>query len=270
MEREALRNVRVAVLAADGVEQVELTRPRKRLMKEGAIVDIVSLRRGTIQGVHMLEPADTFDVDRTIRDVHADEYDAIFIPGGLVSPDLLRQDDRVLAFVREFDRDDKPIAAICHGAWVLVSAELVEDRTLTSWPSVRDDIENAGGVWENSAVVHDGNLMTSRGPHDLMAFNNALVRHLQPEGAESGRRVSATPLRGATITGLALAALGYGWQKYQRGEAKRGIRQHRNTAMQDSHHARSTEGAYADRTHRDESHTDETSARDTHASMPMS
>jgi protease I len=177
MAHKRLKGMRVAVLAADGFEQVELTQPRDALTRHGAEVEVVSLRRGSIQGMNLLVPGRKVDVDRTVETADAGEYDALLIPGGFVNPDLLRQSDRALSFVRMFERAGKPIGVICHGPWVLISAGLVQGRRLASWPGIQDDVRNAGGAWEDEAVVHDRNWVSSRGPQDLPAFNEALVGH---------------------------------------------------------------------------------------------
>ncbi|MES2524613.1 MAG: type 1 glutamine amidotransferase domain-containing protein [Gemmatimonadota bacterium] len=215
MAREALQAVRVAILAADGFEQVELTRPRQVLRKRGAHVDIVSLRHGSIRAVHGLIPSGKLTVDHTIGDVDPEDYDALFIPGGFMSPDLLRQSDRVLRFVQAFDRANKPIASICHGPWVLISAGRVGGRRMTSWPGIRDDLQNAGALWENKAVVRDGNLITSRSPLDLLQFHKALVEHFSRD-REAKERRTFVPMGEAAITGIALAAVGYGITRYRR------------------------------------------------------
>ncbi|MBA3890360.1 MAG: type 1 glutamine amidotransferase [Gemmatimonadaceae bacterium] len=171
-----LKGHRVAILATDGVEQVELVEPRKALDAAGAVTELVSLKPGRIQGFNHLDKGDSFDVDTTIDDAQASQYDALFIPGGVANPDALRADSRAVQFVREFMVGDKPVAAICHGPWVLVEADAVAGRTLTSWPSLRTDIRNAKGDWVDREVVVDGKLITSRKPEDLPAFNAAIVR----------------------------------------------------------------------------------------------
>jgi protease I len=214
MAKQQLSGVRAAILAADGFEQVELTRPRKALEKHGADVEVVSLRPGAIRGMHALKPGAKVKVDRTIFTADAEDYDALLIPGGLMNPDMLRQSDRVLDFVREFDRAGKPIASICHGPWVLISAGLVTDRRLTSWPGIKDDVRNAGGTWVNRAVVKDRNWITSRGPQDLLRFDREIVAHFSP-GGEAKERRSPLPLGRLAIGGIALAALGYGLRQLE-------------------------------------------------------
>ncbi len=170
-----LKGRRIAVLAADGFEKVELAVPVAALRAEGAEVDIVSLRRGRIRGVNLHEPATRVGVDKTIADASVGDYDALFIPGGFINPDLLRQSAAVRQFVRDFNASGKPIATLCHGPWVLASAGLTDGRTMTSWPGVRDDLVNAGATWVDDRVVRDDNLLTSRGPQDLEPFVQALI-----------------------------------------------------------------------------------------------
>jgi protease I len=214
MARQHLKDVRVAILAADGFEQVELTRPRRALLKHGAEVEVISLRRGSIRGVNALLPGAGVRADRTIFTARPDRYDALLIPGGFMNPDLLRQSNRVLEFVMAFDRAKKPIASICHGPWVLISAGLVSGRRLTSWPGIRDDVKNAGGIWQNHSVVKDGNWITSRGPQDLLQFNRALVEHFSPV-MEARERRMPIPLGQLAVGGLALALLGYGLRQLE-------------------------------------------------------
>ncbi|EYF05770.1 type 1 glutamine amidotransferase domain-containing protein [Chondromyces apiculatus] len=170
-----LAGKRIAVLAADGFEQVELTLPVKALRAKGATVEIVSLRRGRIVGMHLNVPGSRTKVDRTVEKVNAARYDGLFVPGGFIGPDLVRQSEEARDLVRAFDAAGKPIAVICHGPWVLASAEILKGRQLTSWPGIRDDLVHAGAVWRNEAVVVDGNLVSSRGPQDLPAFTRAMV-----------------------------------------------------------------------------------------------
>ena len=166
---------RVAVLATDGVEQVELTEPVKALRAAGAEVEIVSPEAGSIKGYDHLDPADDIPVDRALADAEVARYDGLVLPGGVANPDALRMDRKAVEFVRDFVEADKPVAAICHAPWLLVEAGLVKGRTLTSWPSLRTDIENAGGEWVDREVVVDQKLVTSRKPDDLPAFNERMV-----------------------------------------------------------------------------------------------
>ena len=207
MANRRLSGVRVAILAADGFEQVELTQPRKRLLQHGASVEVVSLRSGSIRGMNLLVPGKKVKVDRTVFDAEAWEYDALLIPGGLVNPDLLRQSEQALELVRAFDRAGKPIAAICHAPWVLISAGLVRGRRLAAWRGIQDDVRNAGGTWEDMAVVKDGNLITSRDPGDLPAFDHAIIAHFGP-GTVARERRYALPYGWLTAAGIAAVAMG--------------------------------------------------------------
>lgn len=174
---DTLNGRRVAILAADGVEQVELVKPREALSEEGAAVDLVSLKSGRIQAMNGdIEPADTFDVDRVVSEVGVDDYDALVVPGGTVNPDNLRSDENAVGFVRDFVAAGKPVAAICHGPWILVEADVVRGRTVTSYPSLRTDLRNAGGTVVEEEVVTDQGITTSRKPDDLPAFCERIVR----------------------------------------------------------------------------------------------
>jgi len=171
-----LTDFRVAVLAADGVEEAELTEPVKALRDAGARVTIVSLKPGQIQATHHdLDKTVKVKVDRTIGDVSAEEFDAVHLPGGTVNADSLRRVPEVQEFLRAMEEEGKPLAAICHAPWELVSAGLVRGRALTSYHTIQDDIRNAGGRWLDREVVEDGNWVTSRQPGDLPAFNRAML-----------------------------------------------------------------------------------------------
>jgi protease I len=172
---QRLKGRRIAALAADGFEKVELVVPMKALKTAGAEVDVISLRDGNIRGVNLHEPASRVHVDKTISEANPDDYDGLLLPGGFINPDLLRQSAQAREFVRAFDRAGKPIASLCHGPWVLASAGLLQGRTLTSWPGVRDDLVNAGATWLDQELVRDGNLATSRGPQDLIPFVKACL-----------------------------------------------------------------------------------------------
>jgi deglycase len=165
---DELNGKKVAILAADGVEQIELTEPRKAVEDAGAEVELISLEEGEIQGFEHLDHGEKFKVDRTVADASADDYDALVLPGGVANPDLLRADED--AFVRAFGEAKKPIAAICHGPWTLIDAGLVKGRTLTSFPSIKTDLVNAGANWVDEEVVVDDGLVSSRKPDDLPAF----------------------------------------------------------------------------------------------------
>ena len=177
MARKALLGLRVAVLTADGFEQVEVTDPVDALEDAGAEVDVVSLRPGWIRGMNHMKQGKKVRVDVPLVDADAADYDALLIPGGLIGPDQLRMNGAALDFVRAFDYAGKPIAAICHGPWLLISAGLARGRRMTSWPAIRDDVRNAGGLWEDDSLVHDRNWISSRGPHDLPRFRRAIVDH---------------------------------------------------------------------------------------------
>jgi protease I len=173
-----LENKRVAFVATDGVEQVELTEPWKAVEDEGGSPELISIESGEIQGFNHLDKGDTFSVARTAEEAKAEDYDGLVLPGGVANPDLLRTDSNVIGFVRDFFEAGKPVAVICHGPWTLVEADLVGGRTLTSWPSLQTDIRNAGGNWVDEEVVVDNGLVTSRKPDDLPAFCAKLVEEL--------------------------------------------------------------------------------------------
>lgn len=166
---------RIAALAADGFEKVELVVPLRALQLAGAKVDVVSLRKGRIRGVNLHMPATRVGVDVVVTDADLDAYDGLLLPGGFINPDLLRQSAPARDFVRAFDHAGKPIVTLCHGPWVLASAGLLNGRTLTSWPGIRDDLVNAGADWLDREVVRDRNLVTSRGPQDMKAFLPAML-----------------------------------------------------------------------------------------------
>jgi protease I len=170
-----LDGLKIAFIAADGVEQVELTEPWKAVEAEGATPELLSVESGEIQGFNHLDKADTFKVDHPVSDVDVSDYDGLVLPGGVANPDFLRTHDDVVGFVRSFFDENKPTAVICHGPWTVVEADAVKGRTLTSWPSLKTDIRNAGGNWVDEEVHVDGNLITSRKPDDLPAFNAAIV-----------------------------------------------------------------------------------------------
>ena len=166
---------KVAILVTDGFEQVEMTKPREALDEAGAETKIISLKPGKIQGMNHADKGDKFDVDLTLDEARPEEFDALLIPGGLMNPDALRSNDEALEFTRHFFREGKPVAAICHGPWVLIDAGVVRERTLTSWPAIKNDVKNAGGKWVNEEVVVDNGLVTSRKPDDIPAFNKKMI-----------------------------------------------------------------------------------------------
>ncbi|WP_374024354.1 type 1 glutamine amidotransferase domain-containing protein [Mycobacterium sp. HNNTM2301] len=176
---------KIAALAADGFEKVELVVPLRALQLAGAKVDVVSLRRGRIRGVNLHMPASRVGVDKVVTDADAGSYDGLLLPGGFINPDLLRQSAAARDFVRAFDHDGKPIVTLCHGPWVLASAGLLTGRTLTSWPGIRDDLVNAGATWLDREVVRDRNLVTSRGPQDMRAFLPAMLDIFAEPAAQS-------------------------------------------------------------------------------------
>lgn len=179
-----LHGRRIAFLAADGVEQVELVEPRRAVQEAGATVELLSLATGEIQATnHDIHLADRFAVDRAVADAAVADYDALVLPGGTVNPDNLRQDRTAVGFVREFVTSGKPVAAICHGPWILVEADVVRGRIVTSYPSIRTDIRNAGGNVVDKEVVVDGPLVTSRNPNDLPAFCAKMVEVFARETA---------------------------------------------------------------------------------------
>ena len=167
---------KIAILATDGVEEVELIKPIAALKQAGAEITLVSLRKGRIQSMESdVNASNTYEVDRTVADAKASEFDGLVLPGGTTNPDKLRLDDQAVAFVKGFIDADKPIAAICHGPWMLINAGGVSGRKLTSWPSLQTDLRNAGATWVDETVVVDGKLVTSRKPDDLPAFCSAIV-----------------------------------------------------------------------------------------------
>ena len=173
---DMLKGKKVAILAADMFERVELEEPRKALEDAGADGEVISIHDGEIKGFDHFDPANTVKVDKTVEEASPGDYDALMIPGGVGNPDQLRGDENAVAFVREFDQAGKPMAVICHGPWVLVESGVVRGRRVTSWPTLETDIRNAGGDWVDNEVVVDGNLVTSRKPDDIPAFNREMLR----------------------------------------------------------------------------------------------
>ena len=186
--RRTLKGRRIAVLAADGFEKVELTVPLRALRAAGATVDVVSLRPGRIRGLNLNLPATRVRVDRTVDEAGAGDYDGLLVPGGFINPDLLRQSAPARVLVREFVESGKPVVTLCHGPWVLASAGVLQGRTLTSWAGIRDDVVNAGATWLDQEVVRDGNLTTSRGPQDMTAFVPAML-----DSFAAGAHAATTP-----------------------------------------------------------------------------
>jgi protease I len=166
------------LVAPEGIEQVELTEPWKAVQAAGATPVLLSTESGTVQAYNHLDRGDTFEVDQTVGTAEVGDFDALVLPGGVANPDALRTDADAVAFVRTFMESGKPVAAICHAPWTLVEADVVRDRRLTSWPSLRTDLRNAGATWEDRELVVDDNLITSRNPDDLPAFTQALTEAL--------------------------------------------------------------------------------------------
>ena len=171
----SLENRTVAILATDGVEQVELTEPRKVVEEAGATVRLLSIKEGEIQGMHHDKPGDKLKVDGRVADASVDDFDALILPGGVQNPDTLRMDGEAVGFVREFVNSGKPVGVICHGPWVMIEADVVRGRRMTSWPSVRTDLRNAGAEVVDEEVVVDNGLVSSRKPDDLPAFCRKIV-----------------------------------------------------------------------------------------------
>ena len=178
-----VKNKRVAILVADGFEQVELTEPRKALDEAGARTQIVSTAKDRVQGWKHFEKADHFKVDVPIQAANPDDFDALLLPGGVANPDQLRTNPQAVSFVRAFAESGKPIAAICHGPWTLIDAGAVRGRRVTSWPSLKTDLTNAGAQWTDEEVVVDQGLVSSRKPQDIPAFNREMLNLF---GAEAG------------------------------------------------------------------------------------
>jgi protease I len=187
MATSKLNGKRVAILATDGVEQVELTEPRKALEDSGATAQLVSPKRGKIKAWQHDKWGDELKVDVPLDDARAEDYDALMLPGGVMNPDHLRQDQKAVDFVKAFFLAGKPVAAICHAPWMLVEADVVRGRTVTSWPSLRTDLRNAGASWVDREVVVDEGLVTSRKPADIPAFNKKMIEEIA-EGIHAGQR----------------------------------------------------------------------------------
>ena len=189
---QKLEGKRIAFLATDGVEQSELEQPWHELQKAGAKVELLSVHKGAIQAVRHMDKGDTFEVDKVVADADASDYDGLVLPGGVANPDTLRMNRTAVAFVRDFFAQSKPVAAICHGPWTLVEANVVRGRTMTSWPSLRTDIENAGGRWVDEEVHVDQGLITSRKPADLPAFSAKAIEEFA-EGRHARQGTTRTP-----------------------------------------------------------------------------
>jgi protease I len=185
-----LNSKRIAFLATDGVEQVELTEPWKAVEKAGGQPELVSLEAGKIQGFKHFDKGDMFPVDKTVDEASPSDYDGLVLPGGVINPDVLRMHDNAMDFVKGFFEQGKPVGAICHGPWSLVETGLVKGRKVTSWPSLKTDIRNAGGTWVDEELVIDRGLFTSRKPDDLPAFCKKLVEEVA-EGKDAEQREAA-------------------------------------------------------------------------------
>jgi protease I len=186
---QTLRNRRIAILATDGFEQSELMEPKQRLEAAGAKVDVVSPKPGKIRGWKMKDWGDEVVVDVTLDQAKVEDYDGLVLPGGQINPDKLRIEPKAVAFVKGFAAAHKTIGAICHGPWMLVEADLVRGHKVTSWPSLRTDLKNAGARWDDQQVIVDGGLITSRNPDDIPAFSEKLIEAFA--GADAVKRKAA-------------------------------------------------------------------------------
>jgi protease I len=176
--QQNLKGKRVAILATDGFEQVELTEPKKALEQAGAVTEVIAPKSGEIRGWKTKDWGDNVKVDKTLSNAKPEDYDALVLPGGVANPDHLRMDEKAVQFVKQFAQSGKPVAAICHGPWTLIEAGVVKGHTLTSWPSLKTDLKNAGANWVDKEVVLDGNFITSRKPDDLPAFNKKVIEEI--------------------------------------------------------------------------------------------
>jgi deglycase len=186
---DELKGKKIAFLAAEGVEQVELTEPWKAVEQAGGSPELISVDSGEVQAFNHLDKGDTFSVDKTVSDATASDYDGLVLPGGVANPDFLRADDGAVSFVRSFFEQAKPVGVICHGPWTLIEADVVRGRTLTSWPSLKTDLENAGATWVDEEVHVDEGLTSSRNPDDLPAFCAKIVEEFS-EGKHAGQASS--------------------------------------------------------------------------------
>jgi protease I len=177
-----LNGKRVAILLTNGFEQVEMTQPRKALQDAGAKTELISPATGEVQGWNHSDKAEKFPVDVDLNSADPANYDALLLPGGVANPDQLRTNAKAVQFVRSFFEDGKPVAAICHGPWLLVEAGVVRGRTVTSWPSIKTDLKNAGANWVDQEVVSEEGLVTSRKPDDIPAFNRAMIERFHGAG----------------------------------------------------------------------------------------
>lgn len=191
---DELQGKRIAFLAADGVEQVELTEPWKAVEQAGGEPELLSIKSGEILAFDHLDHGDTFTVDKEVARADSSDYDALVLPGGVANPDFLRGDETAVSFVQEFFDEGKPVGVICHGPWTIVEADRVRGRKITSWPTLRTDITNAGGNWVDEEVVVDAGLVSSRKPDDLPAFCAKIVEEFA-EGVHGGQAEQAAAAR---------------------------------------------------------------------------
>ena len=186
---EDLSGKKIAIIATEGVEEVELTKPRDAVTAAGAETELLSIEDTDVQSLNHADKSEVYTADKLVSDASPDDYDGLILPGGVLNPDNLRQDESVIAFLQDFFEAGKPVGVICHGPWTLVEADLVRDRTITSWPSLKTDIRNAGGNWVDEEVVVDQGLVSSRNPDDLPAFCAKIVEEFaegEHEVAEAG------------------------------------------------------------------------------------
>ncbi|KTD26105.1 type 1 glutamine amidotransferase domain-containing protein [Legionella israelensis] len=176
---DKLKGMKIAILVANGFEQVELEKPREALKEEGADTYIVSPEKNEVQGWHHFDKGDMFKVDVPLNEAHANDYSALLLPGGVINPDQLRLHSAAIEFIKEINKQNKPIAAICHGPWTLINAKAVHGRKVTSWYSIKCDLINAGAEWVDESVVKDDNLVTSRKPDDIPDFNKEMIELFQ-------------------------------------------------------------------------------------------
>jgi len=192
---DELKGMRVAILVTNGFEQVEMTRPKEALEQAGAKTEIISPAKGEVQGWNHQDKGDKFQIDSDLNSAQADDYDALLLPGGVMNPDQLRTFPQAVQFVKRFFRTGKPVAAICHGPWLLAEAGVIRDRHLTSWPSIKTDLINAGAHWSDEQVIVDNGLITSRKPDDIPAFNKLMIQEFgehspAPRGPAASQRGS--------------------------------------------------------------------------------
>jgi protease I len=186
-----LQGKKVAIIVTDGFEQIEMTSPREALEKAGAKCTLIAPKAGKVQGFKHHDKADKFDVDMTLDDAKASAFDAVMLPGGVINADAIRAEKKAQQFVQEIDRAGKPVAVICHGAWLLISAGLVKGRRMTSWPTLQDDLRNAGAKWEDAECIRDKSWVSSRKPDDLPAFNREMISAFGEGGQRAESREEA-------------------------------------------------------------------------------